>query len=275
MHCSNGTARLSGERHRLATHDPRRKAARALGIVRAGLRLARAVQQQLFPPSPELAGFELGGRSYPAEATGGDYFDFIPLRDGSLGIAIGDVSGHGYGPALLMASTRAYLRALAWTHTDPSEMLRVANQALSDDLEGHFVTLFFAKLDPLRRSLIYASAGHPAGYVMDSRGVVKALLERTAYPLGVSRDADFPSVGLLTLEPGDLVLLVTDGVLEAHAPDNQPFGPERALQIVRTYQRDPASLIVTNLYHASRAFSQGAVQRDDITAVVLKVQPGP
>src|SRR5207302_2297405 len=105
--------------------------------------------------------------------TGGDYFDYFFLRDGTLGVVIGDVSGHGVGPAMLMASTRAYLHALAWTITDVSEMLRLTNRALVEDTEDQFITLALARLDPVSRSFVYASAGHPTGYVLDRHGAIK------------------------------------------------------------------------------------------------------
>jgi sigma-B regulation protein RsbU (phosphoserine phosphatase) len=237
------------------------------------LRIARAIQQKLFPASPRLHGFDLGGASYPAQATGGDYFDFIPVG-GHLGIVIGDVSGHGFGPALLMASTRAYLRALAQTHTDVSEILTITNRVLTNDLDtGHFVTLSFAVLDPRTRSLVYASAGHPTGYVLNSTGDVKASLPSMSCPLGFLLDEEFPSSDALTLEPGDLVLFLTDGIVEARAPDGTLFGSQRALDVVRLYQADPGQQIVENLYHAVRAFCRNQAPMDDITAVVTKVAP--
>lgn len=236
--------------------------------------MARAIQQQLFPASPRILGFDLGGASYPAHATGGDYFDFIPLGDGRLGIVIGDVSGHGLGPALLMASTRAYLRALARTHTHVSDILGVANRVLADDLgTSHFVTLTFAVLDPRTRSLEYASAGHPTGYVLDADGEVKATLPSTACPLGFLAEEQFPTGEGQILEPGDLVLFLTDGIVESRAPDGTVFGNERALDIVRLYRAEPGQSIVENLYHAVRAFCHNRAPLDDITAVVTKVDP--
>src|SRR5262249_41296724 len=151
------------------------------------LRMARQIQQKLFPASaPALAGLDLCGASSCAEATGGDYFDYLLLPDGSVGIVIGDVSGHGFGPALLMASTRAYLPGLAQRHTDVGEILTLANRALADDIgEDWFVTLLLARLDPGARTLLYASAGHPAGYVLDPAGNVRTLLPSNGLPLGI------------------------------------------------------------------------------------------
>src|SRR5437660_761418 len=110
--------------------------------MRDEMRIARQIQQKLFPVAPlPLPGFDIGGASLPAEATGGDYFDYVPIRDGSLGILIGDVSGHGFGPALLMAQTRAYLRAFLLSHTDVRDIIALVNRALTDDSpDGHFMT---------------------------------------------------------------------------------------------------------------------------------------
>src|SRR5688500_129574 len=100
----------------------------------ADLRVAQQIQKKLFPRAgPQVAGFDVGGGSYPAVATGGDYYDYFPLCDGSLGIAIGDVSGHGLGPALLMASLRASLRSLARSQADVGEVLRLANDLVCED----------------------------------------------------------------------------------------------------------------------------------------------
>src|SRR5438270_2942688 len=140
------------------------------------LRVARRVQQQLFPAGvPPVPGFDIFGVALPAGAAGGDYFDYIPLPGGRLGVVVADVSGHGLGPALLMASTRAYLRALALTHRDLGETLALANGVLCRDTgDGRFVALLFASLDPGTRSFAYAAAGQP-GYLLDASGAVTRL----------------------------------------------------------------------------------------------------
>lgn len=241
------------------------------------LRVARQIQQKLFPKTPpRLPGVDVGGASYPAEATGGDYFDYIPMAGGMVGIVVGDVSGHGIGPALLMASTRAYLRGLVQTHQDPGEILTLTNRVLAaDTIEDRFVTLLFARFDPRSRSLVYASAGHTTGYILDRLGKVRRRLKSTAPPLAILPDCPFPASGLIPLGPGEMVLFLTDGVMEAQAPDSTVFGIDRALHIVRVYWSDPARRIVENLYHAVRAFSQNTPALDDITMVVIKVDADP
>jgi PAS domain S-box-containing protein len=275
---------LEAVAHVLATAIERRQAEERLLAARAESRIARRIQQKLFPASvPQVTGFDISGRaygfdiggaSYPAEATGGDYFDYIPLLDGGLGIVIGDVSGHGVGPALLMAEARAYLRALARTHARVSEIMTLANEVLAADIEdGRFITLLFARLDPQTRSLVYSSAGHSTCYILDEAGRVKHALPSTSVPLGVTRTCDFRSSTALTLETGDLILLFTDGLVEARSPDDTLFGIERVFGVVRAYRRDAASQIVANLYHAVRAFTQNTPQHDDITAVVVRIGP--
>jgi serine phosphatase RsbU (regulator of sigma subunit) len=262
----------------------RKEAEKEAARMAAEFRIARNIQQKLFPTrTPEVAGmdiggasfgFDIGGASYPAEAVGGDYYDYLPLGDDSLGVAIGDVSGHGIGPALLMAEVRAYLRAFAHTHAEPGEILGLVNRVLLPDIEGdRFITLLLARLDPRQRSLTYASAGHVTGYVLDDAGEIKQALPSTSIPLGINRETNFPGSAPIALADGDLVLFLTDGVLEARSPDGFVFGSQRTIDVVRFYRRSSARQIVENLYYAVCAFTQGQPQYDDITATVIKVGP--
>ena len=261
----------------------RRQAERALRDTGAKMLAARKIQQKLFPAkAPQLpqvtlgqhtVSYDISGASHPAEAMGGDYFDYIPMMHGTLGVAIGDVSGHGYGPALLMVETRAHLRALAQTFDDVAAILTMTNRVLMADItDDHFVTLFFGQLDLLAGTFTYSSAGHTAGFWLNAAGAVKERLDSTALPLGVAADTTFPARGPLQLEPGDVLVLLTDGVLDAQAPDGTSFGNDRTLAIVRHYLDDSARDIVSNLYHAVRAFVQDGQQVDDITALILKVK---
>jgi DNA-directed RNA polymerase specialized sigma24 family protein len=252
----------------------RRRAEKALFLKEAELGIAKQVQQGLAPKcAPALVGFEIAGVSHCADATGGDYFDFFPLLDSCQGIVVADASGHGLGPALLITATRAYLRAFALAHEDLDRILALVNRCLSADVcVGDFVTLLLARLDPQARSLFYASAGHTPGFLFDASGRVKRRLDSTGMPLGVVSDGDFPLGPVLALVPGDLALLITDGVVEACAPDGTAFGSQRAIDLVRCYRRDPAAQIAFNLYHGVRAFAHNLSQTDDITMVVIKVR---
>ncbi len=234
--------------------------------------LARAVQQQFYgilPPNIEE--FDFGGAAFPADATGGDYFDFVPLPGDCIGIAIGDVCGHGMGSALLMVELRAYLRAFAQKSSDVGENLTLLNNALASDLEqDRYATLIFCRLHPATRTLIYASAGHTPGFILDSSGMVKRTLESTDIPLGFLPEHSFSCSDTIGLEPGDILALLTDGITDAERPDQSFFGLERALEFVRAHRHEKAQEIVRGLYQAVRDFANGMPQVDDITAVVCK-----
>jgi sigma-B regulation protein RsbU (phosphoserine phosphatase) len=242
--------------------------------------VARRIQQKFFPrvPPPSLnygAGqFDVGGSSHPADEIGGDYFDYLPLPDGALGVAIGDVSGHGVGPALLMAIARAYLRACAEAEADVGAILGRVNRLLAPDIEGdRYITMLLARIDPEARSLIYASAGHATGYVLGPTGEVKHALESTTMPLGISSQTRFPPSAPVALAAGDLVLLLTDGVVEGRDPHGRPFGAQRVLDLVRAHRPASAREIVESIYQGVRAFAENMPQDDDITATVIKIGP--
>ena len=126
------------------------------------------------------------------------------------------------------------------------------------------------KLDPATRSLVYAGAGHLPGYVFDAAGEVKAQLESTGFPLGVLPDTDYPAESAPSLEPGEMVLLVTDGIVEAHGPDENLFGIERALRLVKAHRDRPAREVLNALFGAVRDFCGPTAQLDDMTAIVIK-----
>jgi phosphoserine phosphatase RsbU/P len=236
--------------------------------------LARAVQQQFYKvPPPHIAGFDMAGAAFPADATGGDYFDFVPLPEDCLGIAIGDVSGHGIGSALLMVELRAYLRAYAPKSLNAGELFSFINNALVSDLEqDRYATLIFCRLHPASRTLQYASAGHTPGFILNSDGAVKRTLDSTDIPLGFSSlEHSFECSDAIALEPGDILALLTDGITDAQRPDQTYFGVEGALEFIQTHCKDSAHDIVEGLYRAVRDFSNGLPQIDDITAVICKV----
>ena len=253
----------------------RKRAEAELQINQEQFRVAREIQQRLFPKtSPQSPVFDIAGASYPAEATGGDYFDYLSMADGCLGIVVADVTGHGVGPALLMAETRAYLRTLALNAGDAGDILTRANRVLAEDVDfERFVTVILARLDPRSQSLVYASAGHPSGYVLAAAGQVKARLQRLGVPLGIQRDIDYASSPVISLAAGDIVLLLTDGIEEAMSPDNTFFGVNQILDVMRAHSERTASEILDALYRGVREFSHGLPQLDDLTVVVVKVKP--
>jgi len=235
------------------------------------LQLARDVQQRFYAAAPTISGFEIGGSAHPADETGGDYFDFISMDDGSLVIAVADAKGHGFSSALVMALARAYVRCFAAMQLELDDILARVNQMLLKDLEhGHFVTLFLARLNPGDRSLSYASAGHVPGFVFLDSGKVKCTLESTGPPLGLFPGSKFSLQHASQLDPGEIAVFLTDGVTESTTPDGHQFGTQRILDYVRSHNRETASAIADGIYHAARAFVQGDLQDDDITSVVIK-----
>lgn len=234
---------------------------------------AKRIQERLLPEHPpRVAGFDIAGDSLPADTVGGDSYDFLSMPDGAVWLAIGDVSGHGFPAALMMASTHAYLRSLVRIHSDPGSILRLANTILSEETgDERFVTLLLLRLDPARRSLVYCGAGHPAGYVLNAAGAIEHHLPSAGFPLGITSDDEFPSSEPVTLASGDTVVLITDGVFEARSPAGQQYGTERVLNVVRRHRKATSREIIANLFMAIQEHSQSEKLADDITAVVVRV----
>jgi sigma-B regulation protein RsbU (phosphoserine phosphatase) len=246
---------------------------RKVTILENSLRLARQVQQRLFPTSPPtVPGLDAWGVSIPAHATGGDYFDFLTLPGGSLGLVIADVSGHGFDSAILMAQTRALVRAAARDESDPARILSNVNTLLTPDLsENRFVAMIVVELNPQTRTIRYANAGHASGYLLDGTGKVKMELASTGVVLGLFHDAAFVTEQGPTLQCRDLLVLFTDGVTEAEGPDGTMCGAEFALDVVRSCADRCSAEILDRLCEAVRGFADGHPQQDDVTAVVCRV----
>ena len=236
-------------------------------------RVAREIQQHLFPKeAPEVKGFDIAGASRPAAATGGDYFDYLPTSDGQLALAVGDVSGHGAGPAMLMAETRAYLRLLTKNRHHLGEILSRANNIVGEDVgKERFVTMLLAKLDVSTSSIVHCSAGHSPGYVLDGQGNIKAKLKRTGMALGVMPDVAYAMEGPLHLAKGDTLLLLTDGLEETTNGEGELFGSQRVIEVVNENRELDAVKIVETVFETLARFSGGAEQEDDYTMIVAKV----
>ncbi len=249
--------------------------ARRLREHEAELRLAAIVQRGLYPTrAPKIAGLDVAGSVLPANATSGDYYDLVRMGDGSLILAVGDVSGHGLGPALLMAETRAFLRSLVHVYPEPSAVLGRLNHSLAGDMEpGRFVTLLVARIDVSRRQMVYGNAGHLPGLILDRSGEVRETLGVTGPALGLSPDSEYGSPPPIALRPEDIVVLLTDGVTETRAPDGATFGEHGPLSVVRRHRHETARSIVGRVNEAVLDFAQGEPHLDDCTLVVCKVTP--
>jgi len=240
------------------------------------LALARAIQQNLLPQqAPEIDGFQIAGRCRYCDETGGDYFDFIHLPGSEkqkVGIILGDVTGHGVGAALLMASARSILRNASLHFTgDLAALMTQFNDQLSEDTgDDKFMTLFYGALDNSDRTLTWASGGHdPAIWYHQNSDTFKEL-PNTGPLTGYMKDMPYEQAGPVTLETGDILLVGTDGIWEAEDPAGQPYGKERLHELIRMSKDYSAEKIVDKVIESVEAFSDPLPPSDDITLIIIK-----
>lgn len=231
---------------------------------------AHQVQAHMLPAhAPELPGFDIDGACFPAEYCSGDFFDYIPLPNDRLAIVLADVSGHGFGPAIMASAIRSYLRTAAVLGNHVHEMLALSNRLLAHDSEASpFASVFSARIDVPTRSFQYASAGHPA-YLLRRTGESETL-ETKCVPIGVREDEVFPVSRSIHLHRGDILMLASDGVFETRRGERDFFGVERALDVVRSLRHLPAKEIVEGLHRAACEFAGSKRLDDDLTVVIVK-----
>jgi len=225
---------------------------------------ARAIQQALLPKcSPSIPGFAVSGLSIPAGAVGGDWYDFIPLNDGRWGLVLADVAGKGMAAALLMSATRGMLRSLAEAACSPGEVLTKLNQLMLDGFpSGRFVTLIYAILDPVKRTLVFANAGHLPPLFMQHRDA-RFLDTQNGLPLGLG-SGTFSETEVI-LPQGSRVIFYTDGITEAENPMDEEYGRPRLEEHARLPHASVESIV-----EDVRTFANGAGLRDDATVIVAK-----
>lgn len=235
---------------------------------------AQRIQEHLLPQAaPVTPGYDIAGSVLPAEYTAGDYYDYLPMSDGSLGVVVGDVCGHGFSSALLTAATSAHLRSFVLEHSDMGEILRHVNDRLCQETEeGRFVTLLFVQIELASRRLKYLNLGHPSGYVLGPSGDLKAVLRSSGIPLAIQFDVELPETVPIRLGPDDMVLLATDGIAEARRASGELFGRERMLNVVRANRHRRAIEIIRQLQQAVFDFTGLNRPQDDLTAVLIKVE---
>lgn len=232
------------------------------------LRVATLIQQQFLPRElPNLSGWQVEAFYQPAREVGGDFYDFLELPDGRTGIVVGDVTDKGVPAALIMAKTHSILRGEAPRLISPGAVLARANELLVAEMPSNmFVTCLFAVLDPVTGALEFANAGHPVPYVRATDGSVREL-RACGMPLGLLPSMEYEEMATV-LQPGERVLLHSDGVAEAHGAGREMFGFDRLAGIVGN-DMDVRQLI-DEVLRAVRAFTAGETeQEDDITLVAL------
>ncbi len=239
------------------------------------MEFAAKVQRELFPSAPpSLPGYDLAGAAFPAEATSGDYFDFIRISEDALAMVVADVTGHGVGPALVMAEVRAYLRSLFHATDDLVSIMTTINRFLAADLDDNlFVTMILAKLEPASGRCTYVNSAHPCGYVVDRSGEVAAELKSVCVPLGLFPEVPQCIEHELTVGEGDIAVLATDGVFESESPHGEEFGSQRLLEVLRQHRERSAREIVDRIYDAVQEFTEHEKQADDVTIVICKRDP--
>ena len=236
------------------------------------IRLAAEVQQRLLPKrSLQIAGFDIAGLMYPAKTVGGDYFDYIKLPGGDLGLAIADVSGKGVAAALLMPTVQMALRMDAPSLSQTDEIARALNRSVyhvTDD--WRYITLFYSKLRVKDQRLQYTNAGHLPPLLLRDTSREPEWLETGGTVMGLEPDVEYTSESI-ELRPGDLLVLYTDGVVEAACAHGEEYSRRRLVELVTCNRGSGAQELVERIYEDVVTFQGSKILRDDLTVIVLKV----
>ncbi len=241
------------------------------GRMERELQVAREVQASFLPrETPQVPGWEFVARWQPAREVAGDYYDFIPLDGEQLGLVIADVSDKGMPAALFMALTRSIVRASVGRAPSPADGIAHANRLIcADSTRGMFVTLFYALLNPATGEITYVNAGHNPPLLCRADQDQLTQLARTGMALGVVEDAPFEQ-HTLRLNPGDFILLYTDGVTDVTNAHEQDFGMERLQRVILDHRHAPAADVMAALEQAIGDFAGSTAPFDDMAMVVIK-----
>jgi sigma-B regulation protein RsbU (phosphoserine phosphatase) len=236
------------------------------------LELSQVVQRALLPQRiPEIKGIELAAFSRPSEIIGGDYFDFFQFRDGTHGLVIADVSGHGVSAGMLMSSLQTAIRTMAPETDSPAEVLERINRFYLHNIHfTTFVTVFLACFDPSTLTLSYVNAGHNPPAVRRKRDGTITWLRPTAPAIGLAEEFH-PRMESISFAEGDSLLLYTDGVTEVLNISNEAFGKERLAELVQQYADRTAPDLLQGVRQALSAFGGNQPLADDVTMVALKI----
>lgn len=235
------------------------------------LRIAHEIQEKLLPSeAPRIKGFDIACWNRPCDATGGDYCDFLFLDNERLMVTLGDVSGHGVGPALVSCATRAMLRALSSVDNDIEAVIRRVNLLMNSDLpDNRFVTAFLGILHSGKGELAYCSAGHgPLLWLKTAVDKVE-VIAANGIPVGILDDIGEISPQQIPMQTGDIFAIMTDGFYEWARADGELFGIERVTEIIRARRKHGAGEILSAIKNAVEDFADTA-QADDLTAIIIK-----
>jgi len=230
------------------------------------LRNARDIQHSFLPQQlPDVEGYEFADWYTSAHEVGGDFYDFIQLPDGKLGIVVGDVSGKGITAALMMAKMTGHVRFNAAAGLSPGQLLAALNKAISASATEVFVTVLFMVLDPVQHTLLIGNAGHLPPLVRRADGTVESLERTSGFPIGITEEAEFPECSV-RIQPHDRVCAFTDGLTEAMNKDKEVYGEERFMEALRNASLAPAAM-VEKIQKSVREYTGDAEQSDDLTLV--------
>jgi len=234
------------------------------------LNLALQIQQTLLPDAPpQIDGYDIAGKSIPAQTVGGDTFDFIEIDAAHHAICLGDVSGKGLPASLIMTNAQATLRSVTLTDHTPGERIAIANNLLCrSTADDRFVTLFYGVLDAAAHALAYCSAGHEQPFLVSGDGSMRRL-EIGGLALGVLEDMTYEQE-TVALQPGDAVIVFSDGVPDATNSSDDEFTAERLGTVIAEHHDKPAAAIVDAIIDTVNAHAGNAPQFDDLTVVVVK-----
>jgi len=243
---------------------------RALMKMQEELLLAARIQTELLPHTPPvIPGYEITGKSIPAQEVGGDYYDFIPVDGNRWAFCIGDVTGKGLPASLLMANLQATLRGQTTPIAEPKTCLERSNQLLFQSTSPEkFATLFYAIINPHDHQLSYANAGHENPYLCTGRSETRRL-KTGGIPLGMLPEFPFEQESV-PLEENSLIVAFSDGISEAMNAHGEQFGEERIAAVIDQHKNAPVSEIVDHLVAAVKHHAAGHPQSDDITVVVVR-----
>jgi len=245
--------------------------------IKTSLEDASRIQQTLMPKTdPQVDGYDIAGQSIPCDETGGDYYDFItPDEWGQekIGIVVADVIGHGISAALLMTSVRASFRERIFSPGNGVAIVSDVNKRLVQDIEelNLFITMFYSEIDIKEKCFRWVHAGHESALSYDPATDTFDTLGGKGLPLGVMQDCVYTEASI-QIQPGQIILIGTDGLKEASNPHNELFGNERLQMVMRDNYRKPAKDILDEVFEALENFRGSAVKQDDETLVVIKVQ---
>ncbi|HJQ98272.1 MAG TPA: SpoIIE family protein phosphatase [Candidatus Polarisedimenticolaceae bacterium] len=237
------------------------------------IEIARDVQTRLFPQRlPSLPGVDCAGACRPAQGVGGDYYDFLALPGGKLGVALGDVAGKGIPAALLMASLQASLRGQRLSGpSDLAHMMTNMNRLIFDSSpENRYATFFYGELDPATRRMDYVNAGHNAPMIFRSSGELERL-KATGPVIGLVDGGRYEQRST-TLAPGDMLVVYSDGISEAMNTADEEWGEDKLAASVRERRDGTSQVLIAHLFEQADAFAAGAIQHDDMTLVVVRCE---